>query len=57
MARNGGVINRCSVFEQSPLRNRWLRAVLPFLSWGGWGAKHGFVSINLCGNVHGWAGE
>lgn len=32
-----GVANRRSVFEQSPLRNRWPRAVLPFLAWGGWG--------------------
>ena len=23
------------MFEQSPLRNRWPRAVIPFLSWGG----------------------
>lgn len=25
-----GVANRRSVFEQSPLRNRWPRAVFPF---------------------------
>lgn len=30
MARNGGVINRLSEFEQSPLRKRWPRAVFPF---------------------------
>ena len=35
-----GVANRRSVFEQSPLRNRWLRAVFPF-SHGAAGANHG----------------
>lgn len=41
-----GVANRRSVFEQSPLRNRWPRAVFPF-SHGAVGADCGFRRARL----------